>query len=221
MIAAVALGGLVGADRTAFGQTSLADPLLAAILAGLLTGDAAAGLAVGIPLTLFALAAPPIGNPRPLDWSSGAVVGGAWAGITPGPEGTGAALLLALAFAWVGSVSIQGIRGVAQRWLGEPERVLSAGGLAEVRRRHLALAGLHLVRGAAVVALGILLGEPWMDLVERAPVPERAALGWLAATAPLLALPTLLRAAAQGVARGWVMVGCALAFAGLVLGRLA
>ena len=49
MIGLVALGSLAGLDRTAFGQTMLAEPLVASVLAGLLVGDPATGLAIAVP----------------------------------------------------------------------------------------------------------------------------------------------------------------------------
>jgi len=219
VIAILALGGVVGADRTAFGQTMLADPLFAALLAGTLAGDAVAGLAVGIPLALVALAAPPIGNPRPLDWSSAAVVGGALAGATPTPPVIGAVLLIAAVWAWVGGGAVLLARRVAHRGLGDPAAVLETEGLAGVRRRHLAMLALHALRGILVVGLGLWVGSAALRVVAVAPAAETRALTLLAATAPLVALPGLVRLVAGGVPRRWLVVGCALAFVGLALGR--
>ena len=72
------LGGLLALDETAFAQTWLAQPLPAALAAGLVLGDPVAALLPGVLMQLLVLANLPVGGTASLDATSATVgvVGG-------------------------------------------------------------------------------------------------------------------------------------------------
>ncbi|HZG42780.1 MAG TPA: PTS sugar transporter subunit IIC, partial [Longimicrobium sp.] len=58
------LGGVLALDATSFGQFMLSRPLIAAVLAGIATGSAQAGIVIGVLLEALQLAVLPVGAAR-------------------------------------------------------------------------------------------------------------------------------------------------------------
>lgn len=190
----VGLGAWCALDRTAFGQTLLAHPLIAASVAGALAGDSAAGLRAGIVLTAVSAPVLPVGERSLRDWTSAAVVLGAVAALCPSDAERGGALLAALAVAWAGGRFIHLVRRYAGRVLARRRGGDPATYLVGLESEHLRLTGLHGLRGVLVVGLAVTALETLLPvLVGGLAAPEHAALAALWKVAPLAALPLLLR----------------------------
>lgn len=217
MLAVVSLfGGLCGLDRTAFGQTLLAHPMIAAALAGALVGDAGAGLWAGFTLTALSARVLPVGERSIRDWTSAAVVLGAVAGSVEDGAVRGSALLLAPWIAWLGGRWIHRVRGLAARVLAARRARPASQVLEGLEFEHLRLTSLHGIRGALLVGCCTWLATAFLPpLVERLGAPERAALDGLWKVAPLAALPLLLRFHVEP-GRLWPYVALG-ALAGLVI----
>lgn len=213
-VALLALWGtLAGLDLVTFPQGLLGRPVVAGGVAGLLAGDPAAGLQVGILLELYALDVLPIGAARYPDYGPGAVV--AAAGVAAlGPWALGPATVLGLALAqlagqameWLRRSSGARVRHLASRLdAGDPSLVRS------LQRRGLLLdAG----RSLAVTLLGLSVAPALFGLMREA-----------APALTVLAVGGGMAAAAHGVtqragaaaARRWASVGLAI---GLVVAWL-
>lgn len=71
----IALGGVAALDATPVGQTMISQPLVTATILGLVWGDLATALQVGIVLQLLAVSTQPLGARTPEDYAVGGVVG--------------------------------------------------------------------------------------------------------------------------------------------------
>jgi hypothetical protein len=213
LAAVTVLGGACGLDRTAFGQTLLAHPMIAATLAGALAGDVGAGVYAGIALTSVSAPVLPVGERSLRDWTSAAVVLGAMAGHLHGAAERGAALLAVLLVARFGGTAIHAVRARAAALLSARRMRPGVEQLEGIEVEHLGLASLHLVRGALLTGACVALGSELLPRgVGSLGEPERLALARLWMVAPLAGLPLLLRFH-SGPGRLWPHVG-----AGLILG---
>ncbi len=97
-------GVLVGLDMTSVAQTMLSRPLVAATVAGVIVGDPAGGLMMGVLLEFFALDVLPVGAARYPDYGLGAVSAVAVVAGSPGVLSTGLGCGLGLAVAYIGGV---------------------------------------------------------------------------------------------------------------------
>lgn len=204
------LGALCGLDRTAFGQTLLAHPVVAASLAGALVGQAGAGVFAGIVMLGLSAAVVPVGERSLRDWTSAAVVLGGLLGVGDDPALRGSFLLFATGWAVVGGSWIRGVRawtaGRVQRLRARSE----ADPLRGLERFHLVNGGAHAVRGALTVFVGTAFASTLLPrLVGVLAPPEREALALLWKVAPLVGLPLLLRFHLGWVRPGWVWTGLA------------
>ena len=75
LLGTVVLGGVAALDATPVAQTLLSQPLVTSTLLGLLWGDWATALAVGVVLQILAASTLPIGARTPEDYATGGVVG--------------------------------------------------------------------------------------------------------------------------------------------------
>jgi len=98
-------GVLVGLDMTSVAQTMLSRPLVAGTVAGLIVGDPAGGMMMGVLLEFFALEVLPVGASRYPDYGLGAVVAVAVVAGSPSVLGTGLGGGLGLAVAYAGGVA--------------------------------------------------------------------------------------------------------------------
>ena len=215
MIAALALGGIAGIDRTAFAQTMFAHPVVCGTLAGWIAGDPVSGLRLGIVYGMFSSRRSPIGGEGPVaDWSSAAVavplaLGGSAAGWQ-----WGLGLVVGLAVALVGGRLI----GLHRRYAASREVVVAEAAvnadLGRIERVHLGLLALHFLRGAVWVTLSVFL----IDLLAfdvRWSGPEQAASLMIWGFAPLVAATVLLHAHWRHA--GWRPVSFGVAVATLLI----
>ena len=205
MIAAAALGGAVGLDRTAFGQTLLAHPSVAASLAGWCAGTPIEGIWIGLILGLVTAPRIPVGSERLRDFGSVAVA--LPFAVGPGQPGWiwGLALCATALLAPIGGWVIGVHRELALRTY---ERLKASRASAHVlERAHFGLAALHIARGACVVVVFVLalrvLIQGATDSMG-ADLRETFTLLW--SLAPLLGVGALLHEARRS-GWTWLVVG--------------
>lgn len=156
----VILGGLLGLDVVSFPQAMVSRPIVAATLGGALVGSAAAGLLVGALLELFALETLPFGASRYPEWgSASAVAGGLYASGPAGSDGALAlAVLLALALAQFGGLSMITLRRLNARWAHSHAAALDRGSGRTIVGLQVAGLTADLLRGSLVAAFGLAIG---------------------------------------------------------------
>lgn len=143
-------GAFLGLDAVSWPQVMISRPLVSGTVGGLFFGDAAAGFLVGAWLELLSLRHPPYGAARyPDTGPAGLVAGGGYAAA----GGSGflpllAAVLCGWAVGWTGSRSMQLIRWLNGRLVGDPETLASRPD--RLRRRHRWAVRLDGLRAAAV-----------------------------------------------------------------------
>lgn len=115
-------GVVTGLDLVTVLQAMVARPLVAGTVAGVIVGDAATGVLVGMVLELFALEVLPVGGARYPDFGPAAVAGTAAAANAPLAE-IGPGLAVGLLVAYVGDWSIVALR----RWNTTRVRAAAAG----------------------------------------------------------------------------------------------
>lgn len=213
---AVALGAAAGADRTAFGQTLLSHPAVAAALAGWAVGAPREGAWLGVALTLLSTPHVPVGRERLRDWCSAAIAACCAAGPEREPWVWGAALALSLLVARGGGLLIAALRRLNARLvdaLGAPVSP-AAPSMSKLERVHLACGAMELVRGGlvALVAAGAIAAAlAWLEPLLAG--PERRALSAFWTLAPLVGLPLALRLRSGGVPHRWLWPGVAVGLA--------
>lgn len=156
----ILLAGVLGLDVVGFPQAMISRPLVAATLGGALVGGAGAGLLVGALLELFALETLPFGASRYPEWGSASVVaGGLYASEPEGRVGALAlAVLLALALAQAGGISMIALRRLNARWAHAHSAALERGSGRTVVGLQVAGLTADFARGALVGTAGLVVG---------------------------------------------------------------
>ena len=158
----VLLGALLGLDVVSFPQAMVSRPIVAATLAGIVTGRPMSGLIAGAALELIALETLPFGASRYPEWGSASVVGGALYALQP--DGRAGALSLAilgaLATGWIGGGSMVALRRLNGEYARVARERVAAGSWPSVRGLMLGGIGADLVRGGAITALALLAMQP-------------------------------------------------------------
>jgi mannose/fructose/N-acetylgalactosamine-specific phosphotransferase system component IIC len=159
----VLFGGWAGVDATSAGQFMLSRPLVAATLAGWMVGDPATGALLGLILEALNLTVLPVGAASYPESGPAAVAAAAvLAGGPVLPSSILVAVLFALSWAWLASVTVRQLRVVNIRLMapdslrGQPPQVL--------QRRHLLAVGMDFVRAALLVALAMPLLAGLLEL---------------------------------------------------------
>ena len=212
MIAPVALalllawGTVAGMDLVSWPQLLLHRPIVAATVAGLIVGDVAAGLLVGVILELFALDVLPVGAVRYPDYGPPAVA--AAAGAAGLPSLTAVALMIptALVVAVLGGRTHSFIRQANSRTIAAMSGELAAGSASAVRRVQRTGLARDLIRSAALT--GLALGAALA--VRRIPIDAftaRALAAALSGAALAAAAGGALRSAGHGARLRWLAAG--------------
>lgn len=186
-------GTIVGVDLVSFPQAMLNRPIVAATVAGFLSGDMEAGLRIGVLLECFALDVIPIGATRYPDFGPGAVVATAVASLSGWQDTVGLAVMMALLLALAGGRGMEIVRRLNGRLARVATPALVSGdaaALARLQRAGLAADGLR----AFVVTLGGLL-LAWLLL------PWLGGLGDAGRALQLVAVAGALVAAITGTSR--------------------
>lgn len=205
-------GTAAGLDLVSFPQGLLNRPLVAAGVAGLVIGDPALGLAVGVALELFAMDVLPIGASRYPDYGPAAVVAVASAS---GMEGLGPAVLVGLLVAQLGGVGMEWVRRRNGQLAARFAPSLDAGDPHAIRRLQRAGLAADLLRAAVVTAVGLLAGPGLVGALMPAADPLG---GVVVAGGAAAALHGVVRRAGAGAGLRWAAVGLLLGGAAAWLG---
>jgi len=161
-LALAALGGIVALDASSFGQLMLSRPLVAATLAGALTGSPLEGALVGALMEAISLSILPVGASKYPETGTAAVAAAGALGLS-GAAITAPALLLALVYGllWqrLAGITVIGLRYVNER-LVQAGRPHEADVAALIEHRHLASMALDIIRGIAVTIVALAIGVP-------------------------------------------------------------
>ena len=219
----VLLGALLTLDDTAFAQTWLSQPLPAALLTGLVLGDPLSGLALGLPLQIVLAGNLPVGQgftgdaaPATVAVTAAALLDGRPPATALGPGGGGLPLLgwLLLAVALLsmaGQYAVAAERRANTAWMLLGHRTLRDGNLDRIGQLHLRCLLVTAARGAATVALALVLVlELWLPLLDRLPARLVAACGLLALLVPGLGLGALVEKYGLRRSAPWLAGGAAL-----------
>jgi mannose/fructose/N-acetylgalactosamine-specific phosphotransferase system component IIC len=225
------LGALAAMDEHSLVQSWFSQPLPIAILAGLVVGDAAAGLAVGLLVQLTVIGNLPVGSSFRLDTGSatigataGAVLGGwqappsllteaAWNG--PVAVELGGLLVWIAVLSLIGGQVVQLENRTRLGWMLGGYRSVRDGDLQRLERLHGRCLLLTAARGAFLVLVWSLVTALfWSAALGRLPQAVGTALRFLPLLVPLLAAGSLLER--FGHRRSWRLVTVG-AVAGLLL----
>ncbi len=221
-VLSVLAGAALGMDSVSWPQAMISRPIISATVGGLLMGNPAAGMLVGIVLELYAMRHPPFGAARyPDTGPAGLVAGASFA--ASGGQAVGAllvAVVIGWALGWLGSVTIY-VRRRLNENIVSPEEELAADP-ALLEQRHRMAIWLDALRGGVLVAAFLV---PSVLAVTLAVGSGPSELGRFAIAALVLGLAASAGAAARSSAfgvRGWplLLVGAGLGLV-LILGGLA
>jgi mannose/fructose/N-acetylgalactosamine-specific phosphotransferase system component IIC len=215
MITAALFGAVAGGDRTSYGQTMLAHPVVCGTLAGWVAGDPSSGLRLGIVFGMLAARRAPIGGAGSvIDWTSPSIAVPFALGSAASGWQWGLGLTAGVLFALLGGHLIRLVRAFAAHREESLEAAARAGDLSRIERWHLSFLGLHVVRGAVVsVLVSGLVGRLAFDVRWTGPEQSAAAMIW--GFAPLAAAVILLDAHRRHA--GWSPVGFGVGAALLLL----
>ena len=213
------MAGAVAVDTTAALQLMFSQPLVSATLAGLVVGEPATGLMVGLTLQLVWSGVLPVGGAGFPDAGVAAVVGAGSAGLLvsrghPAGWAVATGLLVALVTGWVGRIVVARLRRRNIQLAERARDAVLAGDLGGVRRAVLRAIGLRFSAASLLSAVAIGLALLIAGALLPATGPDRyPALVW---AAPLAV------GAAVALSRGWgerisVALGLAAGAALLVL----
>jgi PTS system mannose-specific IIC component len=206
-------GVLAGLDLVSFPQGLLGRPIVAAPVAGLLAGDLAVGLQIGLVLELYALDVLPIGAARYPDYGPAAVVA-AGSAVLSGAHALGPAALIGLVVAQVAGQGMDWMRRLNGRRVRAAEPALAAGDVRAVHRlQWWGLAG-DMLRSGLVVLGGFAIGPAVLAFLAPA---GRALTLVLVGGATAAGLHGLFQRAGVGTTRRWAVAGLA---AGVVIAWL-
>jgi len=209
MLGVFAWGTVVGLDLVSLPQMMLARPLVAGAGAGLLLGDVAAGLRMGVLFELFQFDILPVGATRYPEYGPATVVAVAAAQVFAIPFGVGLATVVGLFTAMLGGLSLQVHRRINTRAATVAAPALDAGDRGALVRLHLGGLGRDLVRGAAVTAAGLALAVLTREFVVPALSHRGERLLSVAATGAALAAGAAgtLRIVGRGPGLRWLALG--------------
>ncbi len=148
-------GVLVGLDMTSVAQTMLSRPLVAGTVAGLIVGDPAGGLMMGVLLEFFALEVLPVGASRYPDYGLGAVVAVAVVAGSPSVLGTGLGGGLGLAVAYAGGVGAHLARMMNGADVVRHAKQLDSGDIRTIYAIQMRGLLRDVVRSFVVIAVGL------------------------------------------------------------------
>lgn len=185
---------VVTLDLATFPQGLLSRPIVAASVAGLLLGDPATGITVGMVLELYALDVMPVGASRYPDYGAASVAATVAAGLpTSGLEALVSAGLVGLPMAALGGMTLHLHRRMNTRMVAAASSDLVAGSGDAIIRLHWSGVGRDIIRGLVLGALGLGLATR-LAVIDWSLWPQE----WLGAAA----LAGALVAALGGLVRG-------------------
>ncbi|HYL30855.1 MAG TPA: PTS sugar transporter subunit IIC [Gemmatimonadales bacterium] len=213
LAALLAWGTLVGLDLVSVAQAMIARPFVAGSVAGLLLGDPAAGLRVGVLLELFALDVLPVGAARYPDYGPATVAATAVAVGSPWELSLGLAGTVGLLVSVLGGWSLQRLRRLNAAAVQRHAAALAAGESAAIRRLQYGGIVRDALRSALLTALGLAaawVADRWLLLDRRTAVALTLVVVGAALAA---ALGGALRSAGRSRRRRWLAAGLVLGIA--------
>jgi PTS system mannose-specific IIC component len=200
-------GTLVALDLVSVPQAMYARPLVAATVAGLIVGDLATGLWLGVLLEMFALDVLPVGAARYPDHGPATVAAVAAAAGAPWPSRIGPAVLLALLLAVLGGWSLQRLRFLNANALHARAAALASGSERALRMLQWGGVARDTLRGLLLTALG-LAGAMLLRALPPVPLPMQGLLTAGAIGCGLAAVAGgALRSAGRGPRLHWLLAG--------------
>jgi PTS system mannose-specific IIC component len=215
----LAWGVVVALDLVSGPQALLARPLVAGTVAGLLAGDAEAGLRLGVILEMFALDVLPVGASRYPDYGPATVAAVAAVAGLPWQERTGLAVLVALLLAMLGGWTMQWLRHANARAVDRRLADLATGDPRVVARLQLAGIGRDAARGALLTGLGLALALATRHVALPGSIAQLLLAGAVGSAITAVAAGTV-RGAGKGARFRWALAGMGVGVA-LVAGFLA
>jgi mannose/fructose/N-acetylgalactosamine-specific phosphotransferase system component IIC len=171
------LGGVLALDGTSVGQFMLSRPLVAATLAGALSGSAAEGFLVGVLLESYMLVSFPVGGSRFPEGAPAAVVGAAVAAASDAPGALALGVGLGLVWGQLGGFTVTALRMANVHLV--PDAAVGPVTRGAVVRGHVAAIGLDFLRGFVVTLAGLLIGALLVRLADLWPLTDANTRGLL------------------------------------------
>ncbi len=195
VLALVLIGAFCSLDTVSVGQTMVSRPIVSATLGGAALGRPSEGLIVGAVMELFALETMPFGASRYPEWGAAGVTAGASYVVGgPVPGSLAFAVLLGLAVAGLGSLSMVWHRKIVARIAGTMRDEIALGSGHAVARLHVTGIASDLVRGLAVTIVGAALVFTTSGAVLfRWAVPFGASQAWPLILATAVGLAAVMR----------------------------
>lgn len=162
-------GTLVGVDLVSVGQLMIARPIVAGTIAGLLLGDAAAGIRVGLIFELFQFDILPFGAVRYPEYGPATIAAVAATHLMKHPDAWGIAVGMGLVVAVVAGASLHWLRELNARVVRRAAAALEAGDVRVLARVHLGGLWRDAVRALGVTSLGLLTA--WFVARDAAELP--------------------------------------------------
>jgi len=202
-------GTLVGLDLVSVPQMMIARPLVAGAVAGLILGDGALGLRLGIVFELFQLDVLPVGAARYPEYGPATVVAVSAGHLLTGAGGVAVGVLVGLPIAMLGGLSLHLLRRLNARAVHRVAARIEQGDARALVRVH--VGGIVRDAGRAAVVTAIGLAVAWVTRTTIAGVlPERVFVA-LAVAATAAALATAWTGTLRLVGRGpllrWFALG--------------
>jgi len=202
-------GTLVGLDLVSVPQMMIARPLVAGAVAGLILGDGALGLRLGIVFELFQLDVLPVGAARYPEYGPATVVAVSAGHLLTGAGGVAVGVLVGLPVAMLGGLSLHLLRRLNARAVHRVAARIEQGDARALVRVH--VGGIVRDAGRAAVVTAIGLAVAWVTRTTIAGVlPERVFVA-LAVAATAAALATAWTGTLRLVGRGpllrWFALG--------------
>jgi PTS system mannose-specific IIC component len=205
----LAWGVIVGLDLVSFPQGLLSRPLVAATVAGWLSGSAEAGMRAGAVLELFALDVLPVGASRYPEYGPAAVGAAVLAAGLPQEGGVGIGALLGLVVALPAGWTLEWLRHANARHVHRLSAALSAGSTSAIRRLQWAGLVRDGVRSALVTAAALALALALRSRLGPTATLPSLLTPVLVGTGAAAALSGAFRTAGGGRRLTWVGIGLA------------
>ncbi|MDA1081276.1 MAG: PTS sugar transporter subunit IIC [Gemmatimonadetes bacterium] len=218
-IALLVIASLCSLDTVSVGQTMVSRPIVSATLGAAALGRAEDGLVVGAVMELFALETLPFGASRYPEWGAAGVVAATTyvIGGRGSPGSLAFAVLIGLAVAGLGSISMVWHRRRVAVLAGVLREELAIGSAAAVTRLHVTGIALDLWRGVLVASAGLILAFAFtMPVLSRWNIAFGQSLTWPLILATAVGAAALVRCARPMGAIGYLGGGLAVGIVAMV-----
>lgn len=202
-------GTLVGLDLVSVPQIMIARPIVAGPIAGLLLGDVATGLQLGVLFELFQYDVLPVGAARYPEYGPATVVAVSAAHAAAGTLGIGIGAVVGLVTGMLGGLSLDVLRRLNSRAVHAATAALEAGETSVLVRLHVLGILRDAARAAAVTGGGLVLAHAARVFLAGQLTVRGVTLLGIAAVAAAVAAATAgtLRVVGRGAGLRWFVAG--------------